>query len=241
MIEFTINGAQEYERAQQEEKGKLDNMASELEEEVEKMKKQKLTVEEILKNYSAEEIAKDNDLLEKVLKNPTSEVINLLTTSKEAMVALGESKIAKEVIMSSDEFGKAVANSPYRKDFSEYIVYNAGTLCASANGRAYYKVSDGVALSVIFYVSGNQMLFVSKNREAAEGYSNFNPSYRYEIRELEYNGKTWYYSPMPYTWTDGTIFEAIYYGKNIGNITGGEYWEMYKKAAIQALDDFFNG
>lgn len=201
----------------------------------------KETIDEILKRYSAEEIANNNELLERVLQSPTTKSIEVLTTSQKAMAALGKNKTAKKMIMESDEWGKAIANSEYRKDFSEYIVYNANTLCATAKNREYYKTNDGIALTAIYHDSGigTQEIFVSKNSDAVVGYCTYNINYREEIKTLEFEGEIWYYSTCPYGWNDGTTFSNIYYGKDIGKMSSNG-WDGVKEGSIKLLELFFN-
>ena len=242
-IETAMNGTINYANAQTQEIEIVNDISDMLDEAIEKIEASQgktETAEEILNKYTIEEIINNNKLLETILKNPTSESINKFTSSKDAMTMLGQNTLAKQEIVDSDEWSKAIANSPYRSDFSPYIVYNANSLCCTGGGRNYLKKYDGFALSVIYYVNGSRVLFVSKDKEAVLGYCTYNSSYAYEPRTLEFNNETWYYSNLPFGWTDGTGFNGIYLGKNIGKVNM-DGWDGMKIAAEYALNDFFNG
>lgn len=200
------------------------------------------TVEEILEKYSATEIAStSNSILMKVLQNPTTESINKMTSSKEAMKLLGENTLAKKEIIKSNEWCKAIANSEYRSDFSEYIVYNEKTLVASGGGRNYYKSQDGFALSVIFNITGDNIILAGKEENAVKGWSSYDPNYIRETYSFEdEDGELWYCAAIPYTWTDGATFNS-YKGKDIGKITINKYPEFLIEAAKKAVKDFLYG
>ena len=112
--------------------------------------------------------------------------------------------------------------------------------CCTGGGRNYFKKYDGFALSVIYYVGGSNILFVSKEKEAAKGYCSLNSGAIIEPHTLEFNNETWYYAVVEYGWADGTGFNGIYLGKNIGNINASG-WEAAKQASLYALNEFFNG
>ena len=242
-IETAMNGTINYANAQTQEIEIVNDISDMLDEAIEKIEASQgktETAEEILNKYTIEEIINNNKLLETILKNPTSESINKFTSSKDAMTMLGQNTLAKQEIVDSDEWSKAIANSPYRSDFSPYIVYNANSLCCTGGGRNYFKKYDGFALSVIYYVGGSNILFVSKEKEAAKGYCSLNSGAIIEPHTLEFNNETWYYAVVEYGWADGTGFNGIYLGKNIGNINASG-WEAAKQASLYALNEFFNG
>lgn len=200
-------------------------------------------------NYTKEDIANNKDgTLEKILDNKNSieyifnnptEYMDTLTASQEAMTLLGQEPNIRQKVINSYTWSQKIANSEYRANFNEYIVYNKDTLVATAGGRGYYKRNDGTALAASFYRNGAEFIIVAKDTSAVLSYCSYNPSYDQEaagaIYELEYNNEKWYYTDIPYAWTDGTGVSSTDNSKNIGNLAS----YTYEQVALYMLNDYF--
>ena len=120
-IETAMNGTINYANAQTQEIEIVNDISDMLDEAIEKIEASQgktETAEEILNKYTIEEIINNNKLLETILKNPTSESINKITSSKDVMTMLGQNTLAKQEIVDSDEWSKAIDRKSTRLNSS---------------------------------------------------------------------------------------------------------------------------
>lgn len=185
--------------------------------------------------------------LEKILENSRATKyivkshIDDLVLSEQAMTLLGKNKIAINNIIKSDELCKKVVDSKYRKNFSEYIVYNKDTLIGTTGGRSYYKANDGFALAAAYNAGGGQYVLVSKDEKSTWGWCTYNASFIGSTRgEIQYNNETWYYTDIPYCWWGEYVIDTTNNCKFIGEITPTDIDTVTREAAQIALNDFFN-
>lgn len=156
------------------------------------------------------------------------------------MTLMGKNNEIKQNVIDSTEWCEKIANSEYRKEFSEYFIYNANTLAGTAGGRSYYKLNDGFALSGVYYRTNGGAIFILVGKTPSDvlGYCSYNPSYIYEIdgeviKDVEYNGQKWYYCQIPYGWANGQNANSTDNSKYIGSLASDN------DAALYILNDFF--
>lgn len=210
----------------------------------------------ITETYTKEDVANNKDgVLNVILGNQNSieyifnnpeEYIDILTNSQEAMTLLGKNKDIREKVINSELWCEKIANSEYRANFSEYIVYNAGTLIGTAGGRQYYKRYNGNALAAGFIRNGAEFMIVSKNKEAMLGYCTRDPSFDQDangyVQQLEYENDIWYYAVIPYGWGNAQPISSTENSKYIGNFydaNASTYKQTYEPVAIYILNDYF--
>ena len=192
--------------------------------------------------YSKEDFANNKDgILEIVLKNDESieyifnhaeEYVDILTSSQEAMRILGQNKTIKEKVITNDTWCEKIANSEYRSDFSEYIVYNANSLLGTAISRKYYKRNDGCALGAAFTRNGANFMLVSKEKEPVIGYWTYNSSRDSVVYEIEYHGEIWYYAVIPYGGANNESITSTKYCKRLGRFS------TFEEVAKYVIDDY---
>jgi len=185
--------------------------------------------------YTKDDLASNKDgILEKVLSKDLtrnylldhySEYGSLLVGSQVAMTVMGQNSAVKDKVMSSNDWGKGIANSSYRANFSKYLVYNAETrLARMLTSRYYYKKKDGSALFAAFDPGkGHSFLLIAKTTDATIGYSSYNTSLlSSDFKTLSVNGSTWYYAEIPYgsAWNEHP--DELYYGADVPGYTSIE-------------------